>query len=107
MIYEYRCYEAVPGRLPDLHRRFQETTLRMFDKHGIRAVGFWTAEVGTSNELHYLLRWESMAEREQRWGAFQADAEWQQARAASEADGPIVARVRNAFWAPTPYSEMR
>lgn len=104
MIYELRIYEAVPGRLPELHRRFETFTLELFERHGIKQAGFWVAEVGTSNELIYLLAWESMADRETRWNAFQSDPEWIAARSQTEANGAIVTRVRNSFLKPTPYS---
>jgi NIPSNAP protein len=106
-LFEYRCYEVVPGRLPALNRRFAEMTLGHFQRHGIQVVGFWEAVVGTTNELHYVLRFDDMAHRERAWGAFQADPAWQRDRQATEQDGPIVARVRNQFWRPTPYSPLQ
>jgi hypothetical protein len=48
-----------------------------------------------------------MAEREKRWAAFGADPDWQQARAASEADGPLLKRIRAQFLRPTSYSPMK
>ena len=107
MIYELRIYECVPGRLPNLHKRFETTTLKIWERMGIRQAGFWVADVGTSNELTYLIAWESLAEREEKWTKFQADPEWNEKRAQSEADGPIVARVRNTFLRPTPYSSVQ
>jgi hypothetical protein len=108
MIYELRIYEAVPGRLPDLHKRFDTITLKIWDRLGIKQAGFWTNEVGPSNqELIYLLAWESLAEREQKWGVFQSDPEWIEKRAQTEANGAIVARVRNSFLRPTPYSSVQ
>ncbi len=107
MLYEYRHYQAVTGKLPALHRRFAEITTRIWEKHGIRPVGFWEAVVGSSNELHYLLQWEDMADRERKWDAFQRDPEWQKARAETEVDGPLVARATNYFWRPTHYSPMK
>jgi hypothetical protein len=107
MIYELRIYELVPGKLPDLHRRFETITCKIWDRLGIKQAGFWTAEVGTSNELIYLLAWESMAEREEKWGKFSTDPEWLEKRAQTEANGPIVARVRNSFLRPTPYSSVQ
>ena len=105
MIYELRTYEVVPGRMPALHKRFAETTLGLFARHGIKVVGFWTSDIGgASNELVYMLAFESLADREQRWSAFAADPEWQQKRAESERDGPIVARVMKAILRSTPYS---
>ncbi|HTD78047.1 MAG TPA: NIPSNAP family protein [Chloroflexota bacterium] len=105
-LFEYRVYEAVPGKLPALNRRFQTITLGYFQKYGIGVVGFWEAIVGTTNELHYILRYDSLAHREQAWGAFQADEGWARNRAETERDGPLVARVRNQFWRATEYSPL-
>ncbi len=108
MLHELRIYHCVPGRLPALNKRFETVTLKLWEKHGIRQAGFWTVEIGPSNQvLYYLLAWESLAEREQRWTAFQADPEWQQKRAESEADGPIIGHVENIFLKPTTYSAVR
>jgi hypothetical protein len=107
MLYEYRRYEAMPGRLPDLHRRFREVTLGLFERHGIEPVGFWDVVVGISNELHYILRWQSLAEREKRWSAFLGDPDWIAARKATEANGQLVRRVHNSLWSPTDYSKMQ
>ena len=83
MIYELRIYSCIPGKLPALLKRFETKTIDIWKKHGIRPTGFWTVLVGDgNNDLHYLLGWESLAEREQKWTAFQADPEWHKARAA-------------------------
>jgi hypothetical protein len=107
MLYEYRRYEATPGKLGLLNKRFATVTIHIWERLGIKPIGFWTADVGTSNELHYILQWQSMADREQRWGAFMADKEWHEKRAASEVDGPLVARMTNSFWSPTNYSPLQ
>jgi len=100
-------YEVVPGRMPAMHARFKNHTLGFFAKHGIKVVGFWEAVVGTTNVLNYLLAFDSLAHREQVWGAFMADKDWLRVREESERDGPIVARARNEIWRPTPYSPMQ
>ncbi len=108
MIYELRVYKCLPNRLPALLRRFQDHTLDIWQKHGIRQAGFWTTVIGeSSNELIYLLAWESMAERETKWTAFQADSDWLTARAASEKDGPILANVASQFLTPTAFSSVK
>src|SRR6218665_426337 len=90
MIYELRIYRCLPGRLPALIRRFENDTLKLWDKHGIQQAGFWTTVIGeNSNDLTYMIRWDSMADREARWPAFLADPEWIAAKNTSEADGPI------------------
>ncbi|HET9019996.1 MAG TPA: NIPSNAP family protein [Acetobacteraceae bacterium] len=105
MIHEMRVYRCVPGKLPALLARFQNHTLKLWEKHGIRQAGFWTTLVGESNQdLTYLVAWESMAEREAKWNAFQADPAWQAVRAETEKDGALVANVTNQFLAPTAFS---
>jgi hypothetical protein len=49
MLYELRVYHATPGRLPDLLKRFETTTVRLFGKHGIRQLGFWTVAIGEAS----------------------------------------------------------
>lgn len=76
-IYELRIYHAMPGRLPALLSRFQNHTLQIWQKHGIRQAGFWATPRGESNQqLTYMLVWNSMAEREERWSAELADPDW-------------------------------
>src|SRR5271163_4128851 len=101
MIYELRIYRTLPGRLPNLLARFRDHTLRIWERHGIRQAGFWTTLVGESqSDLTYMLAWESLAEREQKWPAFQNDPEWHKARNESEKDGPINANVSNCLLTP-------
>jgi len=108
MIHELRIYECVPGQLPALNDRFETITLKLWEKHGIRQAGFWTTLIGQNNQiLYYLLEWENLAERERKWNTFIADPEWLKARAETEKDGPIVARVTNEILVPTPYSKVR
>jgi hypothetical protein len=108
MIHELRVYRCLPGRMPALLQRFQSATLGIWEKHGIRQAGFWTTVIGESNnELTYLLAWNSLAEREQKWTAFQTDPEWIAARNESERDGAIVANVTNAILQPTAFSSVR
>lgn len=108
MIHELRVYHCVSGRLPALLNRFETITLKLWEKHGIRQAGFWTVLVGDSNQdLYYLLEWDSMAEREQKWNAFGSDPEWLAKRAETEKDGAIVASISNLFLQPTSFSSVK
>ena len=108
MIYELRIYTCLPGRLPDLQRRFEDHTLEIWKRHGIEQAGFWTTTIGNSNnDLTYMLRWNSMGERETKWAAFVADPEWHAARDASEANGPLLANVSSQFLTPTRFSSVK
>ncbi len=108
MIYELRIYHSMPGRLPALLSRFQNHTLRIWEKHGIRQAGFWTTLIGGSNQqITYLLAWDSMADREERWSAFLADPEWIAIGTETEKDGPLVQNISNTLRAPTAFSSVR
>ena len=105
MIYELRVYRCLPGRLPALLKRFETVTLKIWEKHGIKQAGFFTTLIGESNqELTYMLAWESLADRERKWTAFQADPEWISARARSEEDGQIVGNIVSQLLVPTAFS---
>ena len=107
VLYEWRVYKVVPGRMGALNDRFQDTTLRLFEKHGIKAVGFWEAVIGATNVLYYMLAWENMTHREKAWNSFQSDPEWIKARQDSEKNGPLVERILNTLLKPTPYSPLK
>jgi hypothetical protein len=108
MVYELRIYHCVPGRLQDLHKRFEGVTLKLWEKHGIRQVGFWTDMIGDSNnKLTYMLQWESLAERERKWQAFVLDPEWFSAKAETEKNGQLITRIENSILAPTAYSKLK
>ncbi len=107
MIYEYRVYEAMPGKMQDLHARFRDHTLALFEKHGIKNIGYWTPNVGDfSNRLIYILAFDSVEQREEAYAAFAADPEWQKARADSEVGGPLVEKLNNILLTPTDYSPL-
>ena len=110
MLYEMRIYHATPGRMGALNKRFETVTLKFWEKYEIRPVGFWTVTIGeSSNDLYYLLAWESLAEREQKWTKFQNDPEWQKARIQTEAEagGPLTENITNYILTPTSYSAMK
>ncbi len=108
MFYELRVYRCMPGKLPALVKRFETVTLALFERHGVKPVGFWTTAIGESNhDFVYMLKWESMDERERRFTAFQTDPEWVAARAKTEEHGPLVASVSNTILKPTSYSGLK
>ena len=108
MLYELRVYQCLPGRLPDLLKRFETITLNIWERHGIRQAGFWTTVIGESNQtLYYFVTWESLAEREAKWTAFVTDPAWHRARDESERDGQIVANISSQLLTPTAFSSVK
>lgn len=104
MIYELRNYIAAPGKMPALLDRFKNHTGKLFAKHGIQEVGYWLNDIGgRSDELIYILAYQSLAHREQAWAAFVADPEWQKIKAETEKDGALVHHVTNQVMRPTDF----
>ncbi|MGO4384737.1 NIPSNAP family protein [Specibacter sp. RAF43] len=89
MIYELRHYVACPGKAEQLEERFRVATLPLFQKHNMHLVNLWR-ESGNEDEFWYLLRFRSPEQRDDAWKAFGKDPEWQSAKAAFEAHGPLV-----------------
>jgi hypothetical protein len=104
MIRELRTYNCVPGKLPDLVRRFDDHTRGLFDKHGIRYSDFWVS-TEDPNQLIYFLIWDDMAERETKFPALLADPAWHAVRDASEANGPITTTVTDRYYSPLVFAK--
>jgi hypothetical protein len=105
-IYELRVYHAAPGKLPDLLTRFREHTVKLFDRHGMKSVAYWTPldEPDKSNTLIYILQHPSREAATANWKAFQDDPEWRAVHEKSEANGKLVDKVDSTFMAMTDFS---
>ena len=103
-VYEMRTYTAAPGKLDALHTRFKDHTLKLFEKHGITNVAYFTPLDNKANKLIFFLSYPSKEAREKAWKAFQADPDWKKAAADSEKDGKLVEKVEQRFLATTDYS---
>ena len=98
------------GQAQALHSRFRDHTNRLFKKHGIEFVGYWTPQdkdAGKANTLIYILAYPSREAAAASWKAFQADPEWQKAREESHKNGVIVKEVKSVFLDPTDYSPIK
>src|SRR6266478_4472271 len=102
--FELRVYYANPGKLDDLHARFRDHTVALFEKHGMTNLGYWTPLENPENKLVYMLAYPSREAREASWKAFQADPDWKAAKAASEKAGPLVGKVESSFLQATDFS---
>lgn len=107
-IYELRTYTSTPGKLDDLQARFRDHTTRIFNKHGMKVVGYWVP-VGerSADTLIYILEHASADSIKASWTAFGKDPEWQKVAKASNANGKILANIENTFMTATDYSPIR
>lgn len=91
MIYELKRYEAHPGQGPALRERFARLTMPIFQRLGITVEHCWEPE-GEPDAFVYLVSFADAAASQAAWAAFGADAEWKSGKAASEVNGPLLAR---------------
>lgn len=89
-VYELRTYITNEGKLDDLHARFRDHTIGLFNKHGISSVGYWTPN-DKPNTLIYVIRHNSMAAAKKSWQDFFDDPDWKAVAISSTANGPILA----------------
>jgi len=108
-VYEMRTYTATEGKLDAVNARFRDHTRRIFERHNMKSVGYWTPLEGPTagTTLVYILEHPSREEARKNWAAFSADPEWQKAKAESEKDGRIVAKAESVFLVPTDYSAIK
>jgi len=108
--FEMRTYYTNPGKMAALHARFKDHTTKLFEKHGMTNVGYWSQASGDNSEntMVYILAYPSKEAREKSWKAFVEDPEWKKAKADSEKDGtPLVSKVVSVFMTPTEYSAIK
>lgn len=106
MVYELRTYTTAEGRLPNLHKRFRDHTMKLFKKHGMKNVVYMTP-LEKEHTLVYLIAHKSREEAKKNWKGFMADKEWQRVWAESKKDGPIVTKVESQFLKATDYSPLK
>jgi hypothetical protein len=104
LCYELRVYTATKGNLNNLMKRFRNHTTKLFEKHGMTNVGYWTPLDNADEKLYYVLSYPNRAARETSWQAFMADTAWQNVQKASEINGGLVAKVDNVFLKTTDFS---
>ncbi|HXN23495.1 MAG TPA: NIPSNAP family protein [Candidatus Dormibacteraeota bacterium] len=105
-VYELRVYHTYEGKLDDLLRRFREHTTKLFERHGIKNVAYWTPtdEPLKGKTLIYIVAHPSREAATANWKAFRDDPEWKSVRDKSEENGKIVEKVESTFMVLTDFS---
>ncbi|QVL29853.1 NIPSNAP family protein [Telmatocola sphagniphila] len=108
-VFELRIYYAAPGKMDDLNARFRDHTCKLFEKHGMTLIGFWT-ETNPKDKVEkliYVLGYPSKEAADKSWKAFRDDPVWNKAREASEKNGKLVDKVESYYMKPTDYSAIK
>jgi hypothetical protein len=104
-VYEMRVYYAAEGKLDALHARFRDHTMGLFEKHGIKNVGYFVPEgANPERKLVYFIKHASRDARTKSFRDFGSDPDWQKAAKESEKDGRLVTKIEESFLIPTDYS---
>ena len=82
-VFELRTYTTLPGRLNALHARFAQHTIRLFERHDMTNIGYFSPQDPP------------LAENTQR--VFEE----------SQRDGRIIEKVESIFLHATDYSQIR
>lgn len=107
--FELRTYTCLPGQLPKLITRFRDHTEKLFEKHGMTNVAYWTTIEKDSSQpkLVYILAHKNVEAVKQSFDAFRADPTWIAVRDASEKDGKIVEKLESVIMKPLPFSTIK
>jgi hypothetical protein len=110
-VYEMRTYIAPPGKLEALKSRFRDHTIKIFEKHGMKSIGYWVPQDGPEHEntLVYIIEHESRDAAKKNWADFGQDPDWVKAKTESEKDGRLTMQggVKSVFMDPTDFSAIK
>ena len=108
-VFELRTYTAPDGKLGELHQRFRDHTMRIFQKHGMTNVGYWSPQDAplSQNTLIYVIAHPSREAAKKSWDAFRNDPDWKKVASESQVNGPIISKVESVFLDPTDYSPIK
>jgi hypothetical protein len=109
--FEIRIYTVDPSRvgtgnfkggINELHQRFREKEVAIFQKHGAEIVGVWQ-QMNNPDTLVWMLAYRDRAHREEVWAKFNADPDW----AALRTKYPVPINANTFMMSATDYSPMK
>jgi len=105
-VFEMRTYTTPEGKLPDLLARFRDHTVKLFKKHGMTNIAYWTAN-NKENTLVYILAHPSEEAGKKAFDTFRVDPNWVKARDESEKNGKLTTKVESVYMKATDFSKMQ
>ncbi len=102
--FELRIYTAAEGKLDALHARFRDHTMKLFEKHGMTNIGYFTPLDESEQKLFYVLAYPNRESRKESWSSFMVDPEWLTVMSTSEKNGKLLTNIESTFLHLTDYS---
>ena len=109
-LFSLRTYFTNEGKLDDLHARFRDHTLEIFENNGMTNVAYFNLDQGVegaSNTLMYFISFPDTTARKQSWEAFGQDPAWKQAYENSVREGPLVDSITAQLLVATEFSPLK
>ena len=105
-VFELRTYTVPEDKLAPLNARFKNHTMRIFQKHNITNIGYFTPQDAPKSQttLVYLIAHPSREAAKENWSAFAKDPEWTKV-AAESGVGRVM--IDSVFMDPTDYSPIK
>ena len=104
MLVEERTYHVYTGKLGEVVRMYAEEGTQMQQHHLGNLIGAFTVDIGDVSSIVQLWGYDSLAERERRRAALQADEGW---KAFLKRLTPMIHTQRNRILIPTAFSPIR
>ena len=102
--FELRMYTATNerGNINDLHQRFQEEEVAIFERHGAEVIAVWQ-RLDDPNTLVWMLAYRDRAHRDEVWAGFGSDP----ARAELRQKYDVSLSIEAYWMSSTGYSNLR
>ncbi|MEM0925895.1 MAG: NIPSNAP family protein, partial [Planctomycetota bacterium] len=102
--FELRIYETATGKLDALNARFRDHTIRLFTKHGIESIAYFTPTdpPASVNTLVYFVKHPNRDESKVNWKSFASDPDWKTA-AKNSGVGKLAKRPESIYMNWVPY----
>jgi len=107
-VFEIRTYTTEnKAGLDALVRRMRDGEARLFDKAGMKGLGFFVAAEPpkSDNTYVYVLAHESLDRAKESWAKFRSDPDWEKLRTTAAPTGPI--KGESVFVNPTDFSPLK
>ncbi|MCS5689719.1 MAG: NIPSNAP family protein [Acidimicrobiales bacterium] len=110
-VFELRVYKTMPGKRETLANRFRDHTSAMFERAGMKNVGYFNAITGddTDDTFVYLLAYPSREARDDMWRELGTYEDFQELIVQVERDDnrKLVDTIDARLLVPTSYSELK
>ena len=85
-------------------RRYRDYTMKLFEKHGMTNIGYFTPLDESEKKLYYVLAYPNRESRKKSWSSFMVDPEWLTVMSSSEKNGKLLTNIESTFLHLTDYS---